>query len=184
MKSMYMDPEQDFDNFYNAYVNKDADWDKIYEKYDAAVDWPTCTFYKELMDKYPEAKVVLTVRTAESWYQSCKKTIHPQAISPNFNNEFAQKFKRMTKKIVLDGALNDPQAFADEEKIKSLFNSHIEEVKHYVPEDRLYVMQLGEGWNGLCEFLGKSVPDVPYPKSNSTEEFIERVATLGKRLKE
>jgi hypothetical protein len=45
-------------------------------------------------------------------------------------------------------------------------------------------MQLGEGWNGLCEFLGKSVPDVPYPKSNSTEEFIERVATLGKRLKE
>ncbi|KAI8877192.1 hypothetical protein K501DRAFT_337602, partial [Backusella circina FSU 941] len=162
MKSMFMDPEQNYDDFYNAYINKDADWDKIYNKYDAAVDWPTCTFYKELMEKYPEAKVVLTVRSAESWYKSCAKTIHPRAIDPNFHTESAKKFKRMAKTIILDGALNDPVAFADEENIKSLFNNHNEEVKHYVPADRLYVMELGEGWNGLCKFLNKDVPEVPY----------------------
>lgn len=40
--------------------------------------------------------------------------------------------------------------------------------------DRLLVMELGvDGWEKLCAFLGKEVPDEPYPKSNSRQEFEE-----------
>lgn len=45
-------------DFYNAYIDrKNAEWDKLYEKYDTAVDWPTVTFYKDLLQQYPDAKV-------------------------------------------------------------------------------------------------------------------------------
>ena len=58
--------------------------------------------------------------------------------------------------------------------MKQLFIDHIEEVKRTVPPERLLVMELGEGWERLCKFLDKKVPDQPYPKANSTQEFIQR----------
>src|SRR5579863_2236585 len=47
-----------------------ADWDTVFVGYQASVDWPACAFYKELMQVYPEAKVLLTVRDPEKWYES------------------------------------------------------------------------------------------------------------------
>jgi hypothetical protein len=181
---MFMDSEQDPDSFYNATQNNnEADWDKIYAEYDAAVDWPTCTFYKELMNKYPDAKVVLTVRSADSWYQSVKKTIHATAMNNDtFNGEKAENFKRMINHVVLDGAVSDPERFEKEEDIKQIFLDHNEEVKHYVPTDKLYVMEIGEGWEGLCKFLGKDVPDVPYPRGNSTDGFKNFVNIFSERF--
>ena len=38
-----------------------SDWDRLFDGYQATVDWPGCSFYRELMQKYPEAKVILTV---------------------------------------------------------------------------------------------------------------------------
>lgn len=59
MKAFYDDPTMNPDDWYNAYMDrKNADWDKLYENYDAAVDWPTVTFYKELLIRYPNAKVL------------------------------------------------------------------------------------------------------------------------------
>jgi hypothetical protein len=54
---------------------EEADWDKLYENYNAAVDVPTWLWYKNLIRKYPNAKVILTVRDPESWYTSMKNFI-------------------------------------------------------------------------------------------------------------
>jgi hypothetical protein len=178
---MFMDPEQNVDDFTNAADNNgEADWDRIYNKYSAAVDHPTCHFYKELMAKYPDAKVILTVRSAESWYKSVKKTIYAQHNDPRFVTPEFERFKRMTDRVALDGVLTDPKRFEKEDEVMKMFTDHNEEVKHYVPADRLYVMQLGEGWEGVCKFLGKDIPDVPYPKSNSTEAFGDNVEKIAK----
>ncbi|KAG2236333.1 P-loop containing nucleoside triphosphate hydrolase protein [Thamnidium elegans] len=168
MKCFFADPSIDTDDFYNAYHHRDeADWDKIYENYSAAVDWPTCTFYKDLMAKYPNAKVLLTTRTPESWYKSVINTI----ASPTLVEKTTPKLRKMIDTVCIDGLFNDPVRLADEEKVKALFVDHINEVKAYVPADRLLVLELGEGWERLCKFLGKEVPNTPYPSSNSTEEF-------------
>jgi len=45
-----------------AWRGEPADWDGVLGGYEAAVDWPACTFYEELMQRNPEAKVILTVR--------------------------------------------------------------------------------------------------------------------------
>ncbi|GAA5813073.1 hypothetical protein MFLAVUS_006540 [Mucor flavus] len=168
MKSFFADPSLDTDDFYNAYRHRDeADWDKLYENYSAAVDWPTCTFYKDLMVKYPNAKVLLTTRTPESWYKSVINTI----ASPTLIEKTTPKLRKMIDTVCIDGLFNDPVRLADKEKVEALFTDHINEVKAYVPADRLLVLELGEGWERLCKFLGKEVPDTPYPSSNSTEEF-------------
>ncbi|OBZ85357.1 hypothetical protein A0J61_06590 [Choanephora cucurbitarum] len=188
MLMLFEDPEQDPEDFTNAFHNRDqADWDRIYKNYSAAVDWPSVTFYKDLLKKYPDAKVVLTVRDADSWYKSAKNTIfetakrtkaeiannnEKQAIS--FTKKDPVKLLEMASLVCLDGVFNDEERFSDEEKVKQMFIDHNEEVKRTVPPDQLLVMELGEGWNRLCAFLGKEVPKEPYPRSNSTEQFKQR----------
>lgn len=71
----------------------------------------------------------------------------------------------------MDGIVMDPERVADEEHVKKLFYNHIEEVKTVIPADQLLIMELGEGWERMCKFLGKEIPDAPYPSVNSTAEF-------------
>jgi hypothetical protein len=174
MKSFREDPSLNPDDFYNAYKDRaNADWNALYKNYSAAVDWPTASYYKDLMAFYPDAKVILTVRSADSWYESVKNTIvahqqqHGAKITPDHPG---YKFFRMAMTTCLDGRVHDADMFADEAAMKKLFLDHIEEVKRDVPAERLLVLELGEGWQRLCEFLGKVVPEEPYPNVNSTAE--------------
>ena len=59
-----------------AAEGKSIDWEELFADYNAVVDWPACTFYQQLMQAYPEAKVLLTVRDPQSWYESTKNTIY------------------------------------------------------------------------------------------------------------
>ena len=56
----------------------------------------------------------------------------------------------------------------------AVFNAYEAEVKASVPADRLLVFQAADGWEPLCRFLGKPVPDTPYPRTNSKEDFVAR----------
>lgn len=182
MKAFFEDPTQNPDDFYNAYLDKEnADYDKLYENYDAAVDWPNVSFYKELLKKYPGAKVVLTERSADSWWKSMQNTIlKTVAEVPNSDDPSKPEYRfyRMATTICLDGLFRDVKQIKNEEKLKQMFLDHNAEVKRVVPEDQLLVMQLGEGWERLCKFLGKEIPSVPYPNGNSTKEFQERSGAL------
>jgi hypothetical protein len=56
----------------SAWREEPADWDGVLGEYEAAVDWPACTFYEELMERHPDAKVILSVRDPERWYESVR----------------------------------------------------------------------------------------------------------------
>jgi len=53
-----------------------VDWDAVFDGYRSTVDWPTTRFWREVVDHYPDAKVILTVRDPDRWYESISKTIH------------------------------------------------------------------------------------------------------------
>lgn len=53
------------------------DWDGLFHGYRSAVDCLVCAFHRELAGRYPEAKVVLTVRDPGRWYRSAIETIFP-----------------------------------------------------------------------------------------------------------
>src|SRR5215475_2896379 len=52
-----------------------ADWDEIFAGYRSTVDWPGSFYTRELMEAYPDAKVLLSVRSGESWVRSMDQTI-------------------------------------------------------------------------------------------------------------
>ena len=58
-----------------AWCGKPVDWDGFFADYEATVDWPACTFYAELLEKHPDAKVLLSVRDPEKWYESPRNPI-------------------------------------------------------------------------------------------------------------
>ena len=51
------------------------DWEGSSATRSSTVDWPSARYYRELIDYYPEAKVLLSVRDAESWVRSMRETV-------------------------------------------------------------------------------------------------------------
>lgn len=143
------------------------DWAKIFAGYSATVDWPSTTFYLDIMQAYPDAKVILTERDAEAWFKSTQATIFPNNTPP----DTPEPFNQMYRKVI--GRLFD-QRMREHDHVVEVYNQHNQEVRRMVPADRLLIYEVAQGWAPLCAFLGVPVPDTPMPKVNSTEEFAGR----------
>eukprot|EP00039_Didymoeca_costata_P016432 m.295144 g.295144 ORF g.295144 m.295144 type:complete len:251 (+) comp16393_c6_seq2:247-999(+) len=143
--------------------------------YTACVDFPFSPFYSEIFDANPDAKVVLSVRdSGAAWYKSTYNTIskfyrHRGVLF--FIATFFAPFARC-QPALWDGYLQG--CMGNEEKAIELYNKHIEEVKKRIPADKLLVFNVKQGWEPLCKFLGKPIPDEPFPHVNSSEEMMKR----------
>jgi Sulfotransferase domain len=154
-----------------------VDWDRLFAGYRATVDLPGCVFYRELMENYPEAKVILTVRDPERWYDSVRQTIlFASDTFPKWALLLSPRmlvFQRMLDRLwdrLFRGRFED-RAFAID-----VFNRHNEQVRRDVPADRLLVYEIGQGWGPLCAFLGVPVPEgKPFPHLNDAAEFRARL---------
>ena len=146
------------------------DFDGLLAGYNAVVDWPTTYFWRELTDAYPSAKVILTVRDPEQWYRSVSNTI-AQALTEPFPEQPGpvREQRVMAKDIIMDRQLEG--RFSDKARAIELFETHNEAVRNAIAPERLLVMQISEGWEPLCRFLDRPVPDEPFPKSNIQERF-------------
>jgi hypothetical protein len=160
-----------------AISGEPVDWDRLFAGYQATVDLPSCLFYRELLAKYPEAKVILTVRDPERWYDSARKTIYfARSAFPKWAsvlNPRMRVFGRMINRLwdrMFQGRFED-RAFAID-----VFNRHNEQVRRDVPADRLLVYEISQGWGPLCVFLGVPVPEgKPFPHLNDAAEFRARI---------
>jgi hypothetical protein len=159
------------------------DYDKLFDGYQSAVDFPAAIYYREFMQQYPNAKVVLSYRDADKWYQSASTTIFkplPQILFPltrflGLFNKNLSYFPRIFKLVVdplFDGFMQGKKD--DREFMINMYNQWVADVKKNVPAEKLLVFEAKEGWEPLCKFLGVPVPDVPYPRGNDSEQFKER----------
>lgn len=143
-------------------------WDEIFEGFRATVDWPSTAYYRELMEHYPNAKIVLTVRDPDSWYRSTSETIYAvHKTIPVWLKRLPPLATgaRMIKATIWDGQLQG--RFEDPEAARAVFRQHIENVRATVPPARLLVFHVREGWGPLCKFLGVPVPEnMPFPHVN------------------
>lgn len=156
---------------WNGALAGQADFDAIYDGYHSAVDWPSAAFWKELADYYPDAKIILSSRTAESWYNSISETILATVWAPeNWPPQAVEWFTMVSK--VLDRSLG-PARTKDE--LIAVFHAHEAAVKAAIPADRLLVHSAKDGWEPLCAFLGVPVPEGDYPRTNSKEEFFQNM---------
>jgi hypothetical protein len=81
----------------------------------------------------------------------------------------------MLGKLIWTGKFNN--RFRDKEYAIDVYNKHNERVQHIVPKDRLLVSDLTKNgrWDELCQFLEVPVPDVPFPRSNDTKQFNDKI---------
>jgi hypothetical protein len=157
-------------------ANGNADWDKIFDGYGTSVDYPGCTFWQELADYYPDAKLLLTVRDPVRWFDSTNETIMSEMLVNGIKNS---PFGELMQRIVFDTVEN---RMRDKDYMVDYFEKRNADIIASVPAERLLVYQVKEGWGPLCEFLGVPVPDEDFPHINSREEtrlLIEKM-TSGK----
>jgi len=166
-----------------AWRGEPVDWDSILGGYEATVDWPACTFYRELLERHPDAKVLLSVRDPERWYESTRNTIYELTklsghslfsrgglalLSLFMFGTFTIRPLQIAEEIVLRGTFDGK--FEDKHHAIEVFNRHNEEVRRRVPKERLLIYEVKEGWGPLCEFLGVEEPDKPFPRLNDAAE--------------
>ena len=161
-----------------------TDWAALFAGYEATVDFPACIFYEELMAAFPDAVVLLSIRDPERWWASFSKLLGLVNKARYFSFvPMFRKFSTMNLHLVdyvFDGIPNKDRAIA-------CYLDHNEKVINTVPQQRLLVYRVTEGWEPLCRFLDKPVPDTPFPHANAgivdlrkkiTEQFWEQ--GLGK----
>ena len=138
------------------------DWELLFAGFNSCVDWPSCHYWRELIAAYPKAKVILTARPAEAWWDSFAKTILlgiQQASDP----------ESLGLTLIAAQALKGRPA--DRDFVLGLYHQHVQEVLETVPAHRLLVHNIGDGWEPLCRHLGVPVPDVPYPHRNTASDL-------------
>ena len=156
-----------------AAQGKPVNWEQLLDGYAASVDWPACYFYKELAEQYPEAKVILSVRDPEAWFKSASNTIFPMIASPvSGDDEIHRNQQIMAKEVILKQTFGGD--LQNKDRAIEIYKQHIEEVKRTIPAERLLEFEAKQGWGPLCEFLGQPIPDEPYPRVNTSEEFAQR----------
>jgi hypothetical protein len=173
----------------SAWREEPADWDGVLGEYEAAVDWPACTFYEELMERHPHAKVILSVRDPERWYESVRNTIYELSVVIPRHPIYRIGYK-LVSIFVFRGSGNVDLAgeiiwqgtfdshFEDKAHAIEVFELHNEEVKRRVPGDRLLVYDVKAGWEPLCQFLGVEVPDEPFPRTNDAAQMRRRLRVV------
>lgn len=158
-----------------------VDWDAVFEGFAATVDWPGCTFWRELAQHYPDAKVLLSLREANGWYKSTTNTIFklmslaPTEGGPGFDRSPISMARRIVLQDTFDDRIDEP------EYIIEVFERHNQAVRDAIDPSRLLVYAPGQGWEPLCKFFDVPVPSTDYPHANSTEAFAEMVENFGEK---
>jgi hypothetical protein len=138
------------------------DWDQLFAGYKSCVDWPSAYYWRDLIQAYPKARVILTWRSPESWWESFQNTILPAIADSKDQDSLGVA---LVAKQVFGGR---PQ---DRAHAIRVYEANVQAVLNTVPAERLLIHKLGDGWGPLCAHLGVPVPDEPYPARNTTQEF-------------
>jgi len=150
--------------------------DEVLTGYRATVDWPGCHFWRELSERHPSAKVILTERDAQAWYKSISRTILDY-MSRDADTQGWDPVRRA--QWDMNQILLGQQTFGSrptEEHVTAVYRIHNDAVKRAIPASRLLVYDVAQGWAPLCKFLRLPVPAQQFPKTNSTEEFRARAS--------
>lgn len=171
-----------------ALNGRTPDWDEIFTGYQSTVDFPGCIYYRELLEHYPQARVIMTWRDPDAWYASAYQTIltirpsilqvlkialcYPVSREARSVLRLALHNKKLIEDQLFGGRVHDAQHVID------VYQRHSETVRESVPSDRLLVYQVSEGWGPLCDFLNQPVPDTPFPRTNDEKGFTDTTREL------
>ncbi|HET6952842.1 MAG TPA: sulfotransferase [Acidimicrobiales bacterium] len=169
-----------------ALDGRPVDWAEALAGWGSTVDWPGCVFWEQMLATWPDAKVILSVRDEDAWYESCAHSIH-DAYLASLNDELlpvervqpTPEVLAVIGEVIWSGVFEG--RFTDKDHAIERFRRHNDEVRRKAPADRLLEWDVREGWAPLCAFLGVPAPDAPFPHLNDTDAF-RRMVGLPPRV--
>jgi Sulfotransferase domain len=191
MRNVLMDLENQLPKW-EAVQDGNPDWADIFGDAQSTVDWPSARYYEDLMEVYPDAKILLSERDGESWVKSMRETVwgvyfgesvlrHVSSARACIDPQWRRYLDVMNRMNWEEGASMAGDHHSDQGLI-DIMNRWNEGVKATVPSDRLLSWYPTDGWEPLCEFLEVPVPDGPVPKLNDTRSFQEGIIGGGLAL--
>lgn len=163
MLEIMADPEVKVQQWMDAMDGR-PDWDAIMNGYVASVDWPAAAYWRELADRYPDAKVLLSTRSStDAWFKSFSETIQQVMLRDAPNGDSPMPMRLMNERLTPDW--RDPDA------CKATYEKHNAEVRATIPTERLIDWQPGDGWEPISAKLGLPVPTEPFHHVNTSDEF-------------
>ncbi|QPC71150.1 hypothetical protein HYE68_001902 [Fusarium pseudograminearum] len=173
----------------NTNITKE-DFDEILGHCVAVTDAAASVFAAELIAAYPDAKVVLNYREdLDAWHESAIKTLLSV-----WDNWLIFALSCLGKELfwvwhvyrrfmwpglfrALDGDIDS----GIERNGKWVYKEHCNMIRGLVPKERLLEWTVQDGWEPLCKFLDKPIPDEPFPHVNKASGWDDRVAETSKR---
>jgi hypothetical protein len=143
------------------------DFAALLARYRSAVDWPACSYWRQLWQANLDAKLVLTRRDPDAWFESMSNTIFP-ALRARSEDADRNRWRVATRRLIFHETFGDR---FDRDSVIAVLRAHERDVIASVPSEQLLVYDVSEGWEPLCRFLRVPVPGEPFPRVNSTAEF-------------
>ena len=139
-----------------------------------------------MISAHPEAEVVILERDIEKWYTSFDHAVIKPMwtkwgkliadLDPWFVGPLRDVHLRWVKDWMGVHSEDDMRM-----KAKEKYKEHYKLLRSTVSKERLLEYQLGSGWRPLCDFLGKDVPGVEFPRVNETASMHEKIFIIGRR---
>ena len=177
------------DHWFDVFQNgAKADVKRVYENADAVVDIPGNFFWEEILEAFPDCKVILSERDEDSWVKSIANQM--EVIEAVKSRTMAMLSPTMKKMNYIVDSYFDASCGSGNPKstcvLKKRYRIHNHRVKSIVSPENLLVYNVKQGWKPLCDFLACEVPTVAFPHENIKGEIAKMslaVTRFGRQVK-
>lgn len=149
--------------------------EKILDGYGATADSPLIQLVPELMEIYPDAKVICTLRDRHTWAKSV--LLMAQASQPHlakfifFWIPSLRHLPEFADALTHIWSARYGQSITSEKAALKIWDRHLEYLEDVVPKEKLFYYSVKDGWGPLCDILEVPVPDEPFPRLNDSKDF-------------
>ena len=160
---------------------------RVYQNADVCVDLPGYFFFEEILEAFPDCKVILSVREEDSWIESIVR--HLEIIYATRSKIVSMLSPTSSKMFyVFESFLNAATGTVNTKStyvMRKRYRIHNHRVKSIVPADKLLVYNVKQGWKPLCDFLECKVPTIAFPRENIKGEINKTVlfTRFGQQVK-
>ena len=137
---------------------------RFMQAFDGITDITASPYFAQLDAMYPDAKFVLTLRDEETWLRSCHNHWlgrDPFEVTSSRGREIHLQIRRFLRAATYGTYRFEPERF------RWVYRQHVAAVRRYFADRPGKLLELdivsGSGWGPLCEFLGRPMPDQPFP---------------------
>lgn len=137
--------------------------DVAIEAHDAAVDETVACQFRRLDQKYPDSKFIYTTRIISSWVGSYERCFSAISEGTETHPLIASTYEKLYGQTTFDRIIWECG-----------YSRHALDVSHFFigkNKSRLLTFNImnGDGWEKLCPFLNKPVPEEDFPWLNRSQ---------------